>query len=306
MIPVSRIDGGYGGSGDEDLVHVLGGAAGRYAHPDAEAVVVGVAEHERLLGQLRCVLGDHLRVHHESAGGNDDRLCFDRPGFGELLPRSRRSPRPNRPRSARWRRSRSGSARPGLPARLSSRSITMLAPPVSPGTGTLCPRGAGTAFSQERPHLLVAGEHQSLGVGLNHRLAREVAALELKTQVLQPIEVLDAAVAVGANLGRGRARATPRPGTCTSPRPSRDDRSPAGPRCRHPGRSGRRPARSCRLPRRRVPAPAPVRRRPPRSPPRTHRRCRNRSRRTSTSSDHDVTVSASTVAGISVLTAAPV
>ena len=26
--------------------------------------------------------------------------------------------------------------------------MTMLAPPVSPGTGTLWPRGAGTAFSQ--------------------------------------------------------------------------------------------------------------------------------------------------------------
>ena len=38
---------------------------------------------------------------------------------------------------------------PRLAARLSSRSITMLAPPVSPGTGTLWPRGAGTACSRK-------------------------------------------------------------------------------------------------------------------------------------------------------------
>ncbi len=36
---------------------------------------------------------------------------------------------------------------PSSAARLSSRSITIFAPWVSPGTGTLCPRGAGLAMS---------------------------------------------------------------------------------------------------------------------------------------------------------------
>ena len=197
---------------------------------------------------------------------------------------------------------------PRLAARLSSRSITMLAPPVSPGTGTLWPRGAGTACLQERPHLLVAGEHQSLGVGLDHRLAREVAALELETQVFQPIEMLDAAVAVRANLGVVGLLATPRPSTCTSRRASRDDRSPAAPRSRRRGKSALRQAKWCRPPRRRARAPAPARRPvsaaltaaqpPPMPKPITT---------TSTSSDQDVTVSALTVCWyVGRLTAAPV
>ena len=37
---------------------------------------------------------------------------------------------------------------PASSTRSRSRSITSLAPPVSPGTGTLCPRGAGLACSR--------------------------------------------------------------------------------------------------------------------------------------------------------------
>ena len=117
---------------------------------------------------------------------------------------------------------------------------------------------------QERPHLLVAGEHQALGVGLDHRLAREIAALELKTQVFEPIEMLDAAVAVRTNLGVVRLPRHRDRGTCTSPRASPGDRSPAGRRSRHRGKSGLRQAKWCLPPRRRARAPAPARRPRPR------------------------------------------
>ena len=50
------------------------------------------------------------------------------------------------------------------------------------------------------PYLFVAGVHQPFGAGLDHRLLRVVAALEVHTEVLKPVEMLDAAFAVGADL----------------------------------------------------------------------------------------------------------
>ena len=47
MMPVSRIDGGYAGAVMKIWSMCLGGAAGRDAHPDAQAVVVGVAQDAR-------------------------------------------------------------------------------------------------------------------------------------------------------------------------------------------------------------------------------------------------------------------
>jgi hypothetical protein len=56
----------------------------------------------------------------------------------------------------------------------------------------------------KRPDLLVAGVHQALGLRLDDRLVRVVAALELKSQVLEPVTVLGAAVRVGTDFVRLR------------------------------------------------------------------------------------------------------
>ena len=88
--------GRIGRRGDELFVHVLGDAARRNAHPQTQAVVVGVTQdvgrHQPMvfgaprLPQRGGVLGDHLRVHRKSACGDDDRFTFDRTGFGEVFP----------------------------------------------------------------------------------------------------------------------------------------------------------------------------------------------------------------------------
>src|ERR1700735_3409496 len=62
------------------------------------------------------------------------------------------------------------------------------------------PARRGDGLFAERPDLFVAGVAQAFGARRNNYLARVKAAFELKTQVLQPVEVLDAAVAVGADL----------------------------------------------------------------------------------------------------------
>ncbi len=84
------------GGRDEHLVQVLGDAARRDTQSDAQSVVVGVAENvglhlavvlgAPLLPQRRRVLGDHLRVHRETARGDDHRLGLDCTGLGEVLP----------------------------------------------------------------------------------------------------------------------------------------------------------------------------------------------------------------------------
>ena len=58
----------------------------------------------------------------------------------------------------------------------------------------------GFGLLAERPHLLVAGVGQPLGARRDHHLALPVAAFELKAKRFKPIEVLDAFVAVEADL----------------------------------------------------------------------------------------------------------
>ena len=62
------------------------------------------------------------------------------------------------------------------------------------------PARRGDGLLAERPDLFVAGVAQAFGARRNNYLARVEASFELKTQVLQPVEVLDTAVAVGADL----------------------------------------------------------------------------------------------------------
>ena len=152
------------------------------AEPDAEPVVVRRPEREQLRAERGRVLGDHVGVHHEAAGGEHHRAARGPPRSRRSAARPRRRPRRRRRRPGGSRRSRSAPRRrPPRPASR-SRSITILVPSVSPGTGTLWPRGAGRAWSTERPDLLVAGEHQPLGAGLDHRLLRVEGALELEAR----------------------------------------------------------------------------------------------------------------------------
>jgi hypothetical protein len=82
--------------GNEHLVHVLGDPSRRDTQPDAQPVIVGVAQDvgrdqamvltAPRLAQCGSVLGDHVGVHHETAGRDDDRFGLDRAGFGEVLP----------------------------------------------------------------------------------------------------------------------------------------------------------------------------------------------------------------------------
>ena len=116
--------------------------------------------------------------------------------------------------------------RPGLVADLHAELVGPLDQEVDDHGGTAQLAGhrngmaarSGLRLLDERPHLFVAGVRQALGARRDDDLAGVEAALELKTQVLQPVEVLDAAVAVGADLLVVGLAATPRPGTCTSPR----------------------------------------------------------------------------------------
>ena len=72
--------------GDEGLVHMLGGRTGRHPQPDPESVVIAVAEHERLLGQLRRVGGDHIGIHHETTRGDHHGRASDHAGLAEAPP----------------------------------------------------------------------------------------------------------------------------------------------------------------------------------------------------------------------------
>ena len=68
------------------------------------------------------------------------------------------------------------------------------------GHGHLVAAGGGDRLVSVGPDLLVAGEHQPLRPGLDHRLLRVVRALELEPEVLQPVEVRGRAHAVGPDL----------------------------------------------------------------------------------------------------------
>ncbi|SLC72639.1 SbmA protein [Mycobacteroides abscessus subsp. massiliense] len=68
------------------MIHVAGGAPRGHPEPDAQPVVVGAAQHERLLGELGGVFGHHGGVHHKSSGRDDHRFGAYRTGFGEVFP----------------------------------------------------------------------------------------------------------------------------------------------------------------------------------------------------------------------------
>ena len=184
--------------GDERLIHVLGGATGRDTQPDAQSVVVGVAQNERLLSEFRGVGRDHVGVHHEPARGNHHGAGSDGAGLGESLPRH---PGDASVLGHQVRRA-------GLVADLDpefSRPLDQQVDHHGRALGVPGHRNLVAARSRHgqvlvRPHLLVAGVHQALGAGLDHRFVRVVGALEGDAEILEPVEVLDAVLAVGADL----------------------------------------------------------------------------------------------------------
>ncbi|CAM3924531.1 hypothetical protein MYFR107205_30510 [Mycolicibacterium frederiksbergense] len=179
-----------GRSGDEQLVEVLGDAAGRHPEPDAQPVVVGVAQdvgrHHAVvfglafLAERRRVLGDHLGIHREPARRDHHRLRFDRTGFGEVLPAH-----PDNRAIAH--REVGGT---GLVSDLHAEFGGALEQQFDDHVGATEFAGhrhrmtawCGLGLLDERPHLLVAGIRQPLGARWHHHLARVVAALELKSQ----------------------------------------------------------------------------------------------------------------------------
>ena len=145
------------------------------------------------------MLGDHVGVHHEAAGGHDDRVGTHDPAALEGPPGHARD-------GARRIGHQVGHA--GLVADLGAGLGQSVAQQVHHQLGALGVTGDGdlvaarrrTCLLLERPDLLVAGEHQPLGAGLDDRLLGVVGPLELEAEVLQPPEVLDRAVAVGTDL----------------------------------------------------------------------------------------------------------
>ncbi len=105
------------------------------------------------------------------------------------------------PRPPRRRRRRHQVGRAGLVAHLDAGLLDPVAEQVHHHLGALGVAGHRHLVAArrrhglvaERPDLLVAGEHQPLGAGLDHRLLRVVGALELEAQRLEPVEVLDRA-----------------------------------------------------------------------------------------------------------------
>ena len=220
----------------------------------------------------------HVGVHHEPAGGDHDGARRDHAGLVEGPPRE-----PDHGAGVGDHEV----GRAGLVADLDAGLLHPGAEQVHhhPGAlGVARHRHLVAARRRHRlllvgPDLLVAGEHQPLGAGLDDRLLGVVGALELEAERLQPVEVLDRAVAVRADLvvlgllgdrdevGVHLVGASP------------PTRSPAARRCRRRGRSGRRTSTTCR--RARPPARAAAPARPPGPPraPRSRRRCRSRPRR---------------------------
>ncbi|EUA27586.1 succinate dehydrogenase domain protein [Mycobacterium intracellulare] len=201
--------GRVGRRGDEQLVHVLGGPARRDPHPDGQPVVVGVAQDvgrrqtvmlgAPRLAQSGSVLGDHLRIHREPTGRDDDGLGLDGARFGEVLPGDAHH-------GAVVVQDQIG--RPGLVAGLHAQGVGAFHQQVDDhgraaqlaGDRHGVPARRRLGPLAEGPHLFVARVAEALGARRHDDFARVVAALELKAQVFQPVEMLDAAVAVGADL----------------------------------------------------------------------------------------------------------
>ncbi|CAA0120708.1 Uncharacterised protein [Mycolicibacterium vanbaalenii] len=198
-----------GRGGDEQLVHVGGHPAGRDTQPDAQTIVVRIAQnvgrhHPVVLGlaflaERGRVLSHHLGVHREAPRCDDDGRGFHLAGLAEVLP-----PHPDhRAVVVGDEAGRSGfiaDLHPEIGGAFEQqvdhhRRATQLA-----GDRNRVPARRRLGLLAERPDLLVAGVGQSLGPRRDHDFARVVAALELKAQRLEPIEVLDAALAVGTDL----------------------------------------------------------------------------------------------------------
>lgn len=143
--------------------------------------------------------GHHVGVHHEPAGGDHHGRGAHRAGLVVPPPRDARNGAGRGDHEV---------GRAGLVAHLDAGLLDPVAQQVHQDLGAL-----GVARHRhlvaarrrpdrlaERPDLLVAGEHQALGAGLDDGLGGVVGALELEPQRLQPREVLDRPFAVGADL----------------------------------------------------------------------------------------------------------
>ena len=184
--------------GDEGLVHMFGGTADGDTETDTQAIVVGVAQNEGFLGEFGRVGGNHLRVHHEPARGDHHGFSPDRGGVTETLPRH-----PDHiavlGHQAR---------RAGLVADLDAEFGGPFHQEVDhhgcalgiAGHRHLVTARSGHGHVLVRPHLLVTGVHQALGIGLDDRLLRVVGALKGDPEILEPVEMLDAVLAVGPDL----------------------------------------------------------------------------------------------------------
>ena len=201
--------GRIGGRGDEQLVHVRRHAPRRDAQFDAQPVVVRVAQNVgrdhavvfglAFLAQRGRVLGDHVRVHREAARGDHHGIGLDVTAFVEALPAHAHD-------GAVAVDDECGGA--GLVTHRDTERLGALQQQVDDHGGAAefprhrnrMPAGSGLGLLAERPHLLVSGVGQPLGAGRDDDLARVVAAFELEPEILEPVEVFDAAVAVRADL----------------------------------------------------------------------------------------------------------
>ena len=151
-MPVTQLGRRVERRGDERLLHEPQLGAHRRAEPDAEPVVVRRGEREQLRAELWGQLLDHRRRCRRSRRRRSRPPLRGSRRARRTCARRRRRPR-RHPRDlpattrlvapVSYRTSTSVSA-----IRSASASSTILAPPVSPGLGTLCPRGAGLAMSR--------------------------------------------------------------------------------------------------------------------------------------------------------------
>ena len=144
----------------------------------------------------------HVRVHHETARRDHDRTTRRRTRCRRTTSTPRRRP----PRSVGRPDDQVGHA--GLVADLDAGLLDPRAQQVHHHLGALGVAGDRDLVAArrrhrlllERPDLLVAGEHQPLRPGLDDRLLGVVGPLELEAERLEPVEVLDRPLAVGADL----------------------------------------------------------------------------------------------------------
>ncbi len=192
------------GRGDEGLVHVQRLAPGRQAKLDPEAVIVGGAEHERLLRQLRDVLRHQLGVHDEAARREDDAAGQRDTGLGERPP-----PHPGHPAVIEHQLGDAGLV-PDADAKLCCAAHQQVDDEPGAlritGNGDLVTARSWDGQLAKGPDLLVPGVHQALGLRLDDRLVGVVAALELESQALEPVAMPGAAVRVCPDLGWLRLR----------------------------------------------------------------------------------------------------